>query len=169
MYNASPTLHIAKGCLVQAFKTFYADRNIGSRRYRDRLVDTNSTNLVRLLDNVRFSLSKGETVCGLTADRLRAAQPQPDSQTSDDQPQQDPPQGALRRKRPARKRSILRFAKKARMAGFGARVCLRSQANSLLDSWSDLEASQPTVVPDSGHGVLEDPTTVRQSHICKLF
>ena len=148
---------------MHAFRTFYADRNIGSRRYRDRLVNTNACNMVRLLDNVRFSLTKGDCVCGLTG-----ATGQPDSQTSEDQPQQDHPVRALRRKRPAgRKRSIMRFAKRARMAGIGARVCLSS--NSLLDCWSDLEASQPTVVPDCGHGVAEDPTTVRQSHIGRLI
>lgn len=139
LQNASPTLHIAKGCILQGFKAYYAERNIGSRRYRDRLVETNTTNLIRLCDNVRFTLSKGESICGLSTDKLQQSQlAQLDSQGS-----QEPSATARRRKRLSRKRIMLRRTK-VRKIGATRPVRLHWQADSVMDSWSDLEVSQPT-------------------------
>ncbi len=148
---------------MSAFKTYYAERRLGSKRYRDRTIETNATNVMRLLDNVRWTLGKGQSVCGLDPQRLlQSGMEQPDSQASEEQPPTIETQDRGRKRPAARKRSIMR---KVRIFGRGRRVRLHSQANSMIDSWSDLEASQQTTAAELQHPACALEDAAWQDHV----
>jgi len=128
---------------MMGIKAFYARKRVSSKRYRNTSADASVHNLCRLLDNVRCTLSKGISVCGLepssSLDDSQASQLKP---ADEDAEMQALPRRGVKRQRlwcGSRKRAILRRKKKVWVAQAPA-------AASMLDAWSDLELSQRTEV-----------------------